>query len=255
MLTSRRSRQVIGFARTSWLLALLILCPISSAYPQPTLREIAIAESKAARDEARSKSLAETRETCGDRVRYDDEGLHLRVDQFTNLRFSGFLTLRDQIDFSKDGEFLTADSEIHLLKQCDERLGLYIVEVSLFEWSETVVVPMSGPPTYNRFVGAPLPSLDFNSIVFLREQGLGPRSRVEIALRDANGGWQKVWEYFPPDAYEWSFVRWEALNRFRLAMEGYFSSEETQHWDSVIEFTPTSFTRTDGTKTLVKTTR
>lgn len=230
------------------LLLLALVMPVPPAFPQtppPQSREGILAEARLARDRMRAEFQQKASPTCGNRGRYDNEGLHLKVGQFPLLRFSGDMMLRDRFEAVGNGEGLVLNSEIHFLEQCNEQLGLYIVEVSMTEWSETItetiIVELTGPPTFGRFFGAPFPAPDSNAIAFVPDQGRGSRNKVEVALRDTMPGWSKVWEYSPPDGYVWSFIRWHAPNRFSVLMR-----TQGEQWESMFEFTPAALTRTDG---------
>ena len=180
------------------LLLLALVLPVPPAFPQtpPTQdRERILAEARLARDRMRGEFQQKASPTCGDRGRYDNEGLHLKVGQFPLLRFSGDMVLRDRFEAVGNGEGLVLNSEIHFLEQCNEQLGLYIVEVSMSEWSETatetIIVELTGPPVYGRVFLAPLspppartPSLSFR----IRAVAPGTRLRLRSGTRCRGGG-------------------------------------------------------------------
>ena len=64
-----------------------------------------------------------------------------------------------------------------------------------------------------------------------------------------------AYDYRPPDAAEWRFAGWEGPRRFRVTFwnsmkneEGVVYRPDVLRWESVIEFSSTTFTRIDGPK-------
>lgn len=231
----------LSHLRVASVLVLVLVTSPSLGQPtaQISLRDEVIAEHKATRDVWRARYLAQVSATCGNRAHYDDDGLHLRIG--TSIE-----TFTDHIKYD-DKAHVIGEPIVHVLMRCDNRLGLYVVELHHWEWTTVLLVPQEGGFNNLALHAEPIPSPDDRALIVAEGDisGIGPRNGIEIALRDEHGGWYRVWRYDPPDAFSWSFLGWDAPNRFRVRMGGF----NRTHWESVIEFSEYGFTRSDGPKT------
>lgn len=223
--------------------------PGQSAAP-PSQREQDIAEHKQARDAWRAAHQAQAAASCGARARYDDEGLHLGIGTYP-------IFLRDHIDIYQDDGPILGEPTVHILLRCLDAQGLYVVRLVHWEWAKVALVPFDGALGRDVFLhGEPDASPDGMTLVFAEEElGLGPRTTIQIVRRDEHGHWRTMWDYRPPDAMEWTFAGWESPNRFRVTFwdsmknaEGVRFHPDVLRWESVIEFSSTTFTRIDGPK-------
>lgn len=235
--------------------AIVILTSATTAAGQSAAplspREQDLADHRQARDEWRAAHQAQAAASCGARARYDDEGLHLGIGTHP-------IFLRDHIDIYQDNGPILGEPTVHILLRCLDAQGLYVVRLVHWEWAKVGLFPFDGAIGRHVFLhGEPEASPDGTALVFANEElGLGPRSTIQIVRRDDHGHWRTMWDYRPPDAAEWHFAGWEGPSRFRLTFwngmkngEGVVHLPTVLRWESVIEFSAATFTRTDGPKT------
>ena len=221
-----------------WLVTLLTLNPSGHAQTGSTQadegREMAM-EIRKTRDYWRTDQHPNAVAECAGRARYEGDTLYLTQGTQT-------LELQDIIDIFSPSGLMNGDLAIHRLHRCADELGLYIVEVSHWEGRYFNLIAQSPNVPSVSLDDVPVASPDNNALILAEYDPTdrAPNSEIIIVLRDANGHWHKVWRHAPADAVGWTFLRWESPSRFRLALyNGLW-------WESVIEFTPTTLTRTDG---------
>jgi hypothetical protein len=235
--------------------AVVALPPSAFAQSPPTRdRDQMVADARLARDKTRAEFQQKASATCGNRGRYEGDLLILQFDRRVEV-------LRDRIVVDEppsSGEIIH-----HLLESCNDKLGLFVVQqlqlrqgavagigIWVDMWAETILVhPTRWGTLRLRWFGTPIVSPDEKAIASCEFGAMADaHDGIHIAVRDEKWGWRKLWHHLPNDMLGCKFLRWEGPNRFRVLMHDQVLGGGN-HWESIIEFTPTTLTRTDGPKT------
>ncbi len=234
--------------------------PIIAAFAQsPPGRDPEPMATKARRDRdewrAQSQQLASL--TCGNRGRYDGDMLLLNVDRRV-------VVFRDRIEIEKHRH--SEEMTFHTLRSCDDKLDLYVADLMRIGegdvptigrwvdfWVETILVQRTPGMNRVRWLGAPISSPDEKAIASCKIVPMANAHQgIHIAVRDSEKEWIKLWHHVPHAVSDCEFLTWETSNRFRVLMRDGSVWRDGNQWESVIEFTSTTLSRTDGPKTPAK---
>jgi hypothetical protein len=203
------------------------------------------------RESWRAHEWSRAAATCTGRARYDGDRLIL-AENYGNDTFV------DNIEAYDAKGLYWVIPRLHYPVRCDDLLRLTFLIVTHEEWSECVLVSWDRPYQRIHLHGLPNTAPGGDALVFAEGEyvlAAGPSPTIQIVVRDQGGSWNKIWDYLPSDAVDWSFNGWEGPNRFRVTFwngmrnrkEALFNPDVLR-WEAVIEFTPTTFIRTDGPK-------
>ncbi len=232
---------------------------VSGSAPGAPDTERLVAHARSVRDKFRAEAQQMASATCANAGRYEDDLLILQFGRLVEV-------FRDR--FEVDQRQFSWESTSHVLEGCNDELGISVVRlmrygegdvagVGLWKhlWIETILVHQTRWGRLQlRWLGTPLASPDQQAIASCEiGQPFRAYHGIHIAVRDEKRGWSKLWQHLPSDLADCEFIRWEGPSRFRVLMyDNHRVVGGGNRWESVIEFTPTTLTRTDGPKTPTK---